>query len=185
MSEIAPKQCTLKTAEKIIIRTAQPDDAQALLDYRRLIITEDLYMVTTPEELDNTIENEIEMIRSYSAHPARIILVAQLDGEIVGAIQLKNSSRKRLSHRGTLHLSVHPSHRRKGIADALIRTLIDWARHNPLIEKLALGVFENNPAAISLYKKHGFIEEGRRIREIRIEPNRYIDNILMYRLVEK
>ena len=185
MSETTPKKCVLKTGEEIIIRTAQPGDAQALLDYRRLIITEDLYMVTTPDELDNTIDDEIEMIRSYSAHPARNILVAQLDGEIVGAIQLKNSSRKRLSHRGTVYLGVHPRHRRKGIADALLESLIDWARHNPLIEKLALAVFETNLAAISLYKKHGFIEEGRRIREIKIAPNSYVDDVLMYRIVEK
>jgi hypothetical protein len=33
MSEIEPKEYELKTGEKFIVRTAVPDDAQALLEY--------------------------------------------------------------------------------------------------------------------------------------------------------
>jgi ribosomal protein S18 acetylase RimI-like enzyme len=41
-----------------------------------------------------------------------------------------------------------------------------------------------NDAAIALYRKHGFAEEGRRVREIKLGPGRYTDDLVMYRLVE-
>ena len=33
--------------------------------------------------------------------------------------------------------------------------------------KLSVSVFAHNAAAIALYRKHGFIEEGRRVRQFR------------------
>jgi RimJ/RimL family protein N-acetyltransferase len=38
--------------------------------------------------------------------------------------------------------------------------------------------------AISLYKKYGFVEEGRHKRDIKLSPNQYIDTILMGRFVK-
>ncbi|MCO7126428.1 GNAT family N-acetyltransferase [Sporolactobacillus shoreicorticis] len=40
--------------------------------------------------------------------------------------------------------------------------MIEWAKANPLIEKVASGVFSTNEAAIHLYKSMGFMEDGRR-----------------------
>ena len=42
---------------------------------------------------------------------------------------------------------------------------IEWARERGL-HKLSLGVFAHNAAAIALYRKFGFLEEGRRIKHI-------------------
>ena len=53
-----------------------------------------------------------------------------------------------------------------------------------MIEKVALSVFATNQLAIGLYKKMGFLEEGCRIREIRIADEKYVDDILMYRFVK-
>lgn len=47
-----------------------------------------------------------------------------------------------------------------------------------LIKKLELEVFDNNPVAIELYRKHGFSEEGRRKKSI-LKNGVYIDVILM------
>lgn len=61
---------------------------------------------------------------------------------------------------------------------------IEWASAHPVIEKIGLGVFSNNAGAINLYKKLGFVEEGRRVREIKIGTDDYVDSILMYKLVK-
>jgi len=45
-------------------------------------------------------------------------------------------------------------------------------------------VFHNNPAAIKLYEKRGFIEEGRCPRDVMMEDGTYLDLILIYRWVE-
>ena len=72
---------------------------------------------------------------------------------------------------------------RKEIATVLLQSLIDWAAAKPLIEKIGLTVHANNENAIRLYRKFGFIEEGRRSKELKLGPDIYVDDILMYRFV--
>jgi RimJ/RimL family protein N-acetyltransferase len=66
---------------------------------------------------------------------------------------------------------------------ALLQCFIEWGEANPLIEKVGLGVFASNEAAIQLYRKFGFVEEGRQPKEVKMGPNEYEDVILMYRFV--
>ncbi|WP_328043105.1 GNAT family N-acetyltransferase [Neobacillus mesonae] len=65
----------------------------------------------------------------------------------------------------------------------LIKELLNWAEHNPLIEKVSLGVLSTNQRAIELYKSMGFVEEGRKIKEVKFSDDLYVDDILMYKLV--
>ncbi|MHC4388942.1 MAG: GNAT family N-acetyltransferase [Planctomycetota bacterium] len=184
MSQIEPKEHELKTGEKLLVRAAVPEDAEALLEHARVILTEDLYNVTTLEEFDMTVEKEREWIQKHIDHPAQIVLAAELGGCIVGGLGLENHSRKRLQHYGTLHMGVHPQHRGKGVGTALLQSLIDWAKGNPTIEKLCLMVFATNQPAIGFYRRMGFVEEGRRARHVRIADGGYVDVILMARFVK-
>jgi RimJ/RimL family protein N-acetyltransferase len=183
MGMAAPEQYELKTAEKVIIRTAGPDDAKSVLDLAHVILTEDLYNIRTLGEFRMTVEAEREWIQSHLDNPGQIILVAESAGSIVGLLGFENSSRTRLAHRGTLHMSVLPEHRRKGVGTALLQSLIKWARENPVVEKLKLSLFATNHPAIRLYKKMGFLEEGRRIKEIKLAEGQYVDEVLMYLFV--
>lgn len=65
----------------------------------------------------------------------------------------------------------------------LLQTLIKWAEGHPVIEKLSLGVFSTNYPAIHLYKKMGFVEEGRKIKDIKLSHDVYVDDVLMYKMV--
>jgi RimJ/RimL family protein N-acetyltransferase len=47
-----------------------------------------------------------------------------------------------------------------------------------------LAVFATNARAIGLYRKLGFVEEGRRPREVKFGADQYVDDILMYRFVK-
>lgn len=73
----------------------------------------------------------------------------------------------------------------RGLSKLLIENLLKWAKYNPYIEKISLGVFSTNERAIALYKKMGFVEEGRKINEIKLHDNEYIDDVLMYKMVVK
>jgi len=184
MSKIAAREYKLKTGEKIVIRTAVLDDAPAILEHARIILAEDLYNVGTLDEFKLTVEKEREWIQQHIDHPAQIVLVAELGGSIVGILNLENGSRQRLSHVGSFGMSVQPEFREKGIGTALLQSLIRWAKENPVIEKVTLAVFATNRPAIDLYKKMGFLEEGRRVRGIKIADGKYVDDILMYRFVK-
>ena len=66
-----------------------------------------------------------------------------------------------------------------------METLIAWAEANPLIEKIALAVFADNPRALRLYQRFGFVEEGRQpAKELKLAPGQYSDDVLMYRFVK-
>lgn len=73
--------------------------------------------------------------------------------------------------------------RDNGIGTILLNTLIGWAVNNNSIEKITLQVFSNNERAIHLYKKFGFIMEGRLKNDIKLRDGSYIDNICMYKFV--
>lgn len=57
-------------------------------------------------------------------------------------------------------------------------TLINWAKNNSRVEKVCLEVMEGNIGAINLYKTIGFVEEGRKIKGVKLEDC-YQDLILM------
>jgi RimJ/RimL family protein N-acetyltransferase len=55
---------------------------------------------------------------------------------------------------------------------------IDWAREQDL-HKLSLSVWPHNAAAIALYRKYGFVEEGRRVKQIRRQSDELWDVVDM------
>ncbi|WP_308221914.1 GNAT family N-acetyltransferase [Lysinibacillus sp. BPa_S21] len=111
------------------------------------------------------------------------IFIAQYQRKIVGWLVIQSPQRKRLAHKGTFGMMVLNKYR--GLSKLLIENLLKWAKYNPYIEKISLGVFSTNERAIALYKKMGFVEEGRKINEIKLHDNEYIDDVLMYKMVVK
>ena len=61
---------------------------------------------------------------------------------------------------------------------ALVRAAIDWARGQGL-HKLCLEVFAHNAAGIAMYRKCGFIEEGRRVKPVPAGQRRALGLIVM------
>jgi putative acetyltransferase len=57
-------------------------------------------------------------------------------------------------------MSVDREWRSKGIGSALMTEAFRWARWAG-IEKIGLTVYPHNQRAMNLYKKFGFVEEGR------------------------
>jgi ribosomal-protein-alanine N-acetyltransferase len=59
------------------------------------------------------------------------------------------------------NIAVFPEHRGKGIGEALTGALIDYSR-GAALDFLTLEVRAGNTPAVSLYRKLGMLEEGRR-----------------------
>ena len=184
MGIIAPHKHHLKSGELVVVRSAVPDDAADLLTLGRAIIAEGEFAVTTPDEYTFTDEQEREWIRRYADDAGKLAIAAEESGRIIGVLFLESSSRQRLAHVATLHMSVAKEWRSRGVGTALLQSAIEWAKSHPVIEKLGLAVFSSNSRAIGLYRKLGFVEEGRRPREIKFGPDMYVDDVLMCRFVK-
>jgi RimJ/RimL family protein N-acetyltransferase len=88
--------------------------------------------------------------------------VAEANGEIVGMLHVERS---RFGF-GELGMAVARPWRGQGVGTALLEAAIEWAREEGL-HKLSLSVFPHNASAIALYRRFGFVEEGRRIKHFR------------------
>jgi RimJ/RimL family protein N-acetyltransferase len=88
--------------------------------------------------------------------------VAIAVGEVVGSLRVEKSS----FGFGEIGMMVARDWRGRGVGSALVAAAIEWGRENGL-HKLTLSVFPHNAAAIGLYRNFGFVEEGRRVRQMR------------------
>ena len=89
-------------------------------------------------------------------------LVAVAGEEVVGSLHVERS---RFGF-GEFGMMVARDWRSRGVGSMLVAAAIEWGRENGL-HKLTLSVFPHNSAAIRLYRKFGFVEEGRRKKQIR------------------
>lgn len=168
---------------KVIIRTGKINDAEAILHIQRDVAEENEYLISVPDELDKTRDEQISWVQRLIENETETIIVAEIDDKVIGWLVFQSPNRKRLSHTGSFGMMIHKDYRGIGIGKMLITELLDWAEKNPLIEKVSLGVFSTNRRAISLYKRMGFLEEGRKKKEIKLSENEYADDILMYKFV--
>jgi len=68
--------------------------------------------------------------------------------------------------------------RGKGVGTALLEAAISWARAAGA-HKLALEAWPDNTPALQLYRKAGFVEEGRKVRHYRRSNGELWDSVLM------
>jgi ribosomal-protein-alanine N-acetyltransferase len=103
--------------------------------------------------------------RSYryelTKNPASNLLVAEIDGaipaEVIGFIGCWLVADE--VHISTI--AVHPYHRRQGVGEKLLLAVLGWAVDRGA-QIATLEVRVSNQTAIDLYKKQGFIFEGKK-----------------------
>lgn len=101
-------------------------------------------------------------------------VVAVADGQIIGMLHIR-ATRHGF---GQLSMLVDRGWRGRGVCSALVRATTGLAREQGQ-HKLSLEVFARNTAAIALYRKCGFVEEGRRTRQYRRASGELWDSIVM------
>jgi RimJ/RimL family protein N-acetyltransferase len=184
MGAIEPITYTLKTGETLLVRQARLEDADQLVDMMNAIVQEDIYTLVGPGERVLTAERERERIAEHAVQPGYLYLVADVAGQIVGRLDFSNGQWRKIEHAGMLALYIRQGWRERGVGTLLLQRLLGWAAEHPLIEKVTLAVFSNNPRAIAVYQKCGFAEEGRCARDMKLASGEYIDSVLMYRFVK-
>ncbi len=80
-------------------------------------------------------------------------LIAHLDGNAAGIVSATAPDANLATE--LISLWVAPFARGRGVGDALVRAVIDWAVERKL-RRVALDVVTTNETAIALYRRHGF-----------------------------
>ncbi|MBL91954.1 MAG: GNAT family N-acetyltransferase [Myxococcales bacterium] len=181
MATITPTTHTLKDGRQLTLRSGIPTDAEAeqILKVVHTILAENTYTLVTAEELTIPVEQEKEWIKAHLEHPHHLLLVAELEGQIVGSIDFTNGVHQRIAHTGEFGMGVAKAYRGLGVGQALLVELMAWAKSSPMIKKINLCVHHTNTKAIAMYEKHGFVKEGLRTKDLKYSDTEYVDTVLM------
>lgn len=175
---LPPKTFSLKNNKTITIRSANTEDAEALLNCVKTYISDSEYIPKLTEEIILTVEQEKEWIQSFITHPNSILLIAEYDGKIIGNIDVTGNRRKIMEHTAVIGMGMLKEWRNTGLGTALMQESIEWAKNNPTLELLWLQVYTDNTLGVHLYRKMGFEDIG-------VMPNffkhnqQYSDNLTM------
>ncbi|HDR4297835.1 TPA: GNAT family N-acetyltransferase [Bacillus anthracis] len=162
-----------------MIRLAKETDAEAIMDIRKEIIlskTTTKFFIVSPKKLPNDTNAEREKIRK-SNEKGNLYIVYEIDNKVVGFLLFNRYELDRLRHAGTM--GIKEAYCNQGIGTKLIEFLIRWAKEQNGLEKICLGVVSVNDRAIKVYKRMGFVEEGRQRKRIKYEDGSYGDDVLM------
>jgi putative acetyltransferase len=165
---------------EVVVRRAEPRDAEALVELGRNVGAEpEGWLITTGSW--RTAGEERRYLKAIRRWEHAAVFVAEVDGQIVGRLSISRDQHPASRHVADLGLMVAAERRGQGIGRGLLEAAVDWARASG-VTKLELHVFPWNEPAIRLYERFGFEREGVRRGHYR-RGGEEVDAILMaYRL---
>jgi len=157
---------TARDGRRWTLRPARPTDARGLARLFAAVRGEGRWLLTPPSAVSEPSEAFFigEMIRGGGG----LALVAEADGAVIGNVLVSLERNAVSSHVGTLSIVIDAGWRDIGIGSAMVRAAQDWSREREL-GKLALAVFPDNDRAIAVYERCGFVREGVRRQQYRVE----------------
>jgi ribosomal protein S18 acetylase RimI-like enzyme len=159
------------------IRDARIEDAAMLAEAQRVIARTPGRLASVPSELKDELFRE-RILRLSGSECGKFIVI-ETGGEVAGHALLDPLKLAVTAHVVDLTIAVHPGFQGRGLGKQLLSHLIEWARANPKVERMELRVRSVNTIAIALYKKLGFVEEGRMRRRLKLGPDSYVDDLVM------
>ena len=179
MNKINSSEHLLKDGSKLIIREAVIADAPQLRLTVKEYVEESEFIPYTKDEFKLTDEDEVNWIKTLSDSSNSLLLVAEIDGSIIGNITLSGSTRIMMKHTSYVGLGMTKKWRGLGIGTILFNEAIKWAKENPEIKILWLEAYPTNIGGVKLYEKFGFREIGRHANLVKISETEYVDNLIM------
>ncbi len=163
------------------VRVAELADAQALVELASAVGGEPEGWLLSDRAWRSASE-ERRYLRALRKNPNGAVLVAAVGGEVVGRVSITRDPHPASPHVADFGLMVASTHRMRGIGTALLAAAEEWAR-GAAVTKLELHVFPHNEGAIALYEKAGYEREGYRRAHYRLPDGRFVDAILMAKLL--
>jgi RimJ/RimL family protein N-acetyltransferase len=152
---------TAKNGKKVVFRPEQSTDMEMLWE---------MFSTLSKESASNLLPPFTrELIEGWTSNinydEVLAIVVVTEDGKrIIGSTTLRFNPREAIRHKAEFGITVHDDYQNMGIGTALLNHMIDVARMKKL-HKVWLHVSTANDRAIQLYKKAGFVVEGKLCKE--------------------
>lgn len=179
MAWLQARKFAAKDGTVVTIASPGIGDAAELTELVRYIMAKSEHLHTQADEFTITQEQQEKRIQTLLDHPDYLIIVANVDGKIVGTLDFLCGKQRKIAHHGSFGMSIHPEFQGMGIGRAMLESLLEWATANPRLETVRLQVHSKNERALALYRSVGFREEGRELDGVKVGDEEYDHVILM------
>ena len=173
------KTITLKDGRVCILRNGAEPDGQALLELFLLTHGQTDYLLSYPDEVTFTIEQEAQCLKERAESDAEIEILAELDGRLIGSAGVfRVGTAEKVRHRAGFGISVDKAYWSLGVGRALTEACIECAKAAGYTQ-LELEAVAANESALRLYESVGFAEYGRNPRGFRARASGWQALVLM------
>jgi RimJ/RimL family protein N-acetyltransferase len=175
MTELEQRTGTPVGSAGVVVRLGRPSDARSFLEAFRSVAEERRFIQS--ERVDRTSRfYRRRFRRPWSQSAAHLVAVE--DERVVGGLSIHRlDDHPATKHVATFGMFVVSSHRGRGIGAELLKEAVAWAERVG-VGRVELTVYPHNDRARALYRKFGFVEEGRLVRHAK-KSYGYEDEILM------
>lgn len=165
--------------KEILLRSAAPKDADMLIDYLKTVTGETEFLMTYPDEVRYSTDEEIEFINSHNESENSLLILAFVDGEYAGNCSFeRRTASRRLKHRAEIGIALFQKYTGFGLGRLLLEVLLKRMKEQS-IEQAELAVTGGNSRAYHLYESLGFRECGRIPDAYRFDDGTCRDEIIM------
>lgn len=172
-----------KEAFEIVLREGQAKDAKPLLDFYKRVGEETAYLPFGGEGIGASQERVQRQLKQVEYSENNRVLLALLDGQIIGVCTVTADDQRRTCHVGELGIAVLRQYWGTGLSRILMDDMVDWATDSPVLRLLKVEVDTKNVRAIRLYQQFGFESRGTLPQAFLSDDGSYHDTQLMSRPV--
>lgn len=161
---------------RVYLRPVEPEDARILAECNNDPAVRVSFFTHTPTSLFHQANRAEEFYRAGADYIPLIICTVDED-EAIGVTAFHRVDL--VSHAAIYSVCICDSgHWRKGFGGEVTRLMLHYAFDILNLHRVQLHVWSDNAAGISIYRRAGFVEEGR-LREAMRHDGRYFDFLVM------
>jgi RimJ/RimL family protein N-acetyltransferase len=170
------RQFKARDDTEVKLRTPRWEDLDDLLEFINGLVEEEAMIAANQKHARESETDWLARNLTNLEKDKHVAVVAEVDGRVVGSCELTPRF-GRMSHVGSLGISVKDGYRERGIGQEMMRELERQAPRLGL-ESIYLEVFSTNERAIHVYRKMGYAETGRIPGCIKYRGE-YVDSVIM------
>ena len=115
------KRINLKDGRTCILRSVEVKDAEAMIEYLRIVSSETPFLLRNEDEVTYTVETEEQLLENKRNNPREIMMVAEVEGIIAGNCGIvSNGNLRRVYHRCGFAIALKEAYWNIGIGSAMM-----------------------------------------------------------------
>lgn len=167
---------------RVTLRTLKWDDLEDCLEFINSLVDEKANILRDQKVTKEAETEWLAKALSRMELEEVVYLVAEVDGGLVANSEISRKLAGYDKHVGGIGIAIKKGFRDLGVGTEMMKALIEQGKYWGL-KVLMLTAFANNPSALHVYRKAGFVETGRIPKKF-FKEGQYIDEVIMTMLLE-